>query len=41
MRMYSNHGLQKHAHEFEGINSRMDGIQASILGEIKLYISLD
>lgn len=40
MRMYSNHGqMQKHDHEFEGINSRMDGIQASIL-DVKLnYIS--
>ncbi len=40
MRMYSNHGqLQKHAHEFEGINSRMDGIQASILNLKLNYIS--
>lgn len=29
---YSNHGqVNKHAHEFDGINSRMDGIQAAIL----------
>jgi dTDP-4-amino-4,6-dideoxygalactose transaminase len=32
MRMYANHGsLVKHAHEIEGINSRMDGLQAAIL----------
>ena len=31
-RMYANHGaLQKHFHQIEGINSRMDGIQAAIL----------
>lgn len=31
-RMYANHGaLKKHHHEIEGINSRMDGIQAAIL----------
>lgn len=31
-RKYSKHGaLKKHFHEMEGINSRMDGIQASIL----------
>lgn len=31
-RMYANHGaLQKHHHLIEGINSRMDGIQAAIL----------
>lgn len=31
-RMYANHGaLIKHKHEIEGINSRMDGLQASIL----------
>ena len=36
MRMFSNHGaLKKHAHEIEGINSRLDGIQAAILS-IKL-----
>ena len=30
--MYANHGaLTKHEHKFEGINSRMDGLQASIL----------
>ena len=31
-RMFANHGaLVKHQHEIEGINSRMDGIQAAIL----------
>lgn len=31
-RMYANHGaLQKHQHKIEGINSRMDGLHASIL----------
>lgn len=32
MRMYANHGsLKKHAHQIEGINSRLDGIQAAVL----------
>jgi dTDP-4-amino-4,6-dideoxygalactose transaminase len=32
MRMYANHGaLKKHEHRIEGINSRLDGIQAAIL----------
>jgi dTDP-4-amino-4,6-dideoxygalactose transaminase len=32
MRMYANHGaLKKHDHRIEGINSRLDGIQAAIL----------
>jgi dTDP-4-amino-4,6-dideoxygalactose transaminase len=31
-RMYANHGaLVKHEHEIEGINSRMDGLQAALL----------
>ena len=31
-RMYANHGaLVKHGHEIEGINSRMDGLQAALL----------
>jgi dTDP-4-amino-4,6-dideoxygalactose transaminase len=35
-RMFANHGaLQKHQHEMEGINSRMDGIQAAVL-KVKL-----
>lgn len=38
-RMYANHGaLQKHKHEIEGINSRMDGLQASILTAKLPYI---
>lgn len=33
-RMYANHGaLKKHQHAIEGINSRLDGIQAAILSE--------
>jgi dTDP-4-amino-4,6-dideoxygalactose transaminase len=36
MKMYANHGrISKYDHEFEGINSRMDGIQGAVLG-IKL-----
>ena len=32
MRMFANHGaLKKHEHKIEGINSRMDGMQAAIL----------
>lgn len=32
MRMYANHGaLKKHQHMIEGINSRLDGLQAAIL----------
>jgi dTDP-4-amino-4,6-dideoxygalactose transaminase len=32
LKMYANHGaLKKHFHEIEGINSRMDGLQAAIL----------
>lgn len=31
-RMYANHGMiSKHNHRFEGINSRLDGLQAAIL----------
>mgnify|MGYP003682176405 CR=1 FL=1 len=38
-RMYANHGaLKKHFHDIEGINSRMDGIQASILSVKLKYI---
>jgi dTDP-4-amino-4,6-dideoxygalactose transaminase len=39
MRMFANHGaLTKHFHEIEGINSRMDGIQAAILSVKLKYI---
>jgi len=32
VRMFANHGRkEKHNHEFEGINSRLDGLQAAIL----------
>lgn len=32
-RMYANHGrINKYDHEFEGINSRLDGFQAAVLG---------
>ncbi len=32
IQMYSNHGaLQKHHHQIEGINSRLDGLQAAVL----------
>jgi dTDP-4-amino-4,6-dideoxygalactose transaminase len=35
-RLYANHGsLKKHHHEMEGINSRLDGIQAAVL-DVKL-----
>lgn len=31
-RMYANHGaLKKHQHEIEGVNSRLDGLQAAVL----------
>ena len=36
VRMYANHGrIEKYNHEFEGINSRLDGLQAAIL-DVKL-----
>ncbi|MBD3308057.1 aminotransferase class I/II-fold pyridoxal phosphate-dependent enzyme [candidate division KSB3 bacterium] len=36
MRMYANHGrVEKYNHEFEGVNSRLDGLQAAIL-DVKL-----
>jgi dTDP-4-amino-4,6-dideoxygalactose transaminase len=39
-RMYANHGaIVKHKHEIEGINSRMDGIQAAVLSVKLKYIS--
>jgi dTDP-4-amino-4,6-dideoxygalactose transaminase len=38
-RMYANHGaLVKHQHQMEGINSRMDGLQASVLSAKLPYI---
>ncbi|OSZ82164.1 erythromycin biosynthesis sensory transduction protein eryC1 [Chitinophagaceae bacterium IBVUCB1] len=38
-RMYANHGaLTKHKHEIEGINSRLDGLQAAILTAKLPYI---
>ena len=38
-RMFAGHGaLKKHHHEFEGINSRMDGMQAAILSVKLKYI---
>jgi dTDP-4-amino-4,6-dideoxygalactose transaminase len=37
--MFPNHGRkEKYNHEFEGINSRLDGLQASILGTKLKYI---
>ena len=39
MRMFANHGaLKKHNHKIEGINSRLDGIQAAILSVKLKYI---
>ncbi len=39
-RMYANHGaLVKHQHQIEGINSRLDGMQAAILSVKLKYIS--
>jgi dTDP-4-amino-4,6-dideoxygalactose transaminase len=38
-RMYANHGaLIKHQHEIEGINSRLDGLQAALLSAKLPYI---
>lgn len=38
-RMYANHGaLKKHCHQIEGINSRLDGLQAAILSAKLPYI---
>jgi dTDP-4-amino-4,6-dideoxygalactose transaminase len=38
-RMFANHGaLKKHHHEIEGINSRLDGLQAAILTAKLKYI---
>lgn len=39
MKMYANHGaLIKHEHRMEGINSRMDGLQAAVLSVKLQYI---
>ncbi len=39
MRMFANHGaLKKHFHDIEGINSRLDGIQAAVLNVKLKYI---
>jgi len=39
MRRFANHGsLKKHDHEMEGINSRLDGLQAAILSVKLKYI---
>lgn len=36
VRMFANHGrLEKYNHEFEGVNSRLDGLQAAVL-DVKL-----
>jgi dTDP-4-amino-4,6-dideoxygalactose transaminase len=38
-RMFANHGsLRKHQHDIEGINSRLDGIQAAILNVKLKYV---
>jgi dTDP-4-amino-4,6-dideoxygalactose transaminase len=38
-RMFANHGrLEKYNHEFEGMNSRMDGIQAAVLNVKLKYL---
>jgi dTDP-4-amino-4,6-dideoxygalactose transaminase len=39
MKMFANHGaLQKHSHKMEGMNSRMDGLQAAILSVKLPYV---
>ena len=39
-RMYANHGrISKYNHDFEGINSRMDGIQGAVLGVKLKYLA--
>ena len=41
VRMYANHGsLVKHQHRIEGINSRLDGLQAAVL-DVKLKYILE
>ncbi|MDD8015898.1 MAG: DegT/DnrJ/EryC1/StrS family aminotransferase, partial [Acidobacteriota bacterium] len=38
-RMFANHGsLRKHQHDIEGINSRLDGIQAAVLNVKLKYV---
>ena len=38
-RMYANHGrISKYDHEFEGVNSRMDGLQGAVLGVKLKYL---
>ncbi len=40
-RMYSHHGaLKKHQHQMEGINSRLDGLQAAILNAKLPYLAV-
>ena len=39
MRMFANHGrMDKYDHELEGVNSRLDGLQAAILGVKLKYL---
>lgn len=39
VRKYANHGrISKYDHEFEGVNSRMDGIQGAVLGVKLKYL---
>jgi len=39
VRMYANHGrIKKYNHDFEGLNSRMDGLQAAVLNVKLKYI---
>jgi dTDP-4-amino-4,6-dideoxygalactose transaminase len=39
-RMYANHGrISKYDHEFEGVNSRMDGLQGAVLGVKLKYLA--
>ncbi len=39
IRMYANHGrIEKYNHEFEGVNSRLDGLQAAVLGVKLKYL---
>jgi dTDP-4-amino-4,6-dideoxygalactose transaminase len=39
IRMFANHGrIEKYSHEFEGVNSRLDGLQAAILNVKLKYL---